>query len=146
MVDLRRLWLLPCLTALGCSSGDCELEDDLRLFAGDAAIDCGTSMTEEDRAGVDQCALDAFEAEESFFARYERTGTDSKLVQAVAMNTAGVVKVFRWDGSPCGGGSCDPVTDAQTCERPSSRLESREDEVLPFECASYGLAQRICGP
>lgn len=146
MSDRRWLWLSSCAAALACSSGECELEDDLRLFAGDGAIDCGTADAAHDRTGVDQCAGDAFEAGEAFFARYERTGTDSKLLQAVAMNSVGVVKVFLWDSSPCGGGdSCDPATDVQTCEEPSLRLESSEEPSLPFDCESYGLAQRVCG-
>lgn len=145
MTDARWFPVLACVAALGCSSGDCELEDDLRLFAGDAAIDCGTAVSDEQRVGLDQCALDAFEAGEAFFARYEAMGTDSKVTRAVAMNTAGVVKLFLWDSSPCGGGSCDPATDVQTCEAPAPVLESREDALLPFECESYGLTQRVCG-
>jgi hypothetical protein len=60
MSDWR--WFSLCFAALGCSSGDCDLVDDLRLFAGDAAIDCGTAASDEQREGVDQCALDAFKA------------------------------------------------------------------------------------
>ncbi len=147
MSDARCLWLSLCVVALGCSSGDCDLQDDLRLFAGEGAIDCGTADATHDRADVDQCAFDAFEAGSPFFARYEVAGTDSKLLRAVAMNTVGVVKAFRWDSAPCGKGqACDPATDVQTCEDPSLVLESREDEAaLPLECKSFGLPQRVCG-
>jgi hypothetical protein len=143
-----RFWLAvsPALALLGCSSGDCDLVDDLRLFAGESAIDCGTADASKDRAEVDQCAVDAFEAKQAFFARYERDGEDSKLQQAVAMNSASAVKIFRWDSSPCGGGSCNPATDVQSCEEPSPLLETSEDDtVLPIQCEEFGLTQRICG-
>ena len=141
-------WLLGVvgLLSLGCSD-DCELDDDLRLFAGDSAVDCGTADATHDRGEIDQCAVDAFEAGTAFIARYQQQGEDSKLSTAVAMNTAGRVKVFRWDSSPCGGGSsCTPVTDVQACEGPAVAAESAEDpNALPLTCTSLGLAQRICG-
>jgi hypothetical protein len=62
------------------------------------------------------------------------------------MNSAGTVKIFRWDSSPCGGGSCSPVTDVQTCEGPASATQTRgAANALPLECTSLGLAQRTCG-
>lgn len=145
MSDARWLSLSAILAVLGCSSGDCDLVDDLRLFAGDSAIDCGTAATDEQRVDVDECARSAFEAGSAFLARYEAMGTDSKVVRAAAMNTAGVLKLFLWDSSPCGGGACDPVTDQQTCEEPSLVQESREDFLLPFDCKTFGLTQRVCG-
>jgi hypothetical protein len=140
---------LTCLAGLalfGCSS-DCELDDDLRLFAGDAALDCGTADDTHARADVDTCATNAFNAGTAFSARYQQQGTDSKLETAVAMNSAGKVKVFRWDSSPCGGGSsCSPVTDVQSCEGPTAALATSEDpNALPISCSSLGLAQRVCG-
>jgi hypothetical protein len=145
MMSSLRLWPSLCLAMLGCSS-DCELQDDLRLFAGDDALDCGIADAAHDRAEVDQCVLEAFSAGDSFLARYRGQGEDSKLERAVAMNSEGKVKIFRWDSSPCGGGSCEPATDVQSCEGPSPRLETSEDEgELPLECGSFGLAQRVCG-
>lgn len=133
------------LAVWGCSS-DCNVDDDLRLFAGDAALDCGTADESHPRAAVDACASDAFDAGTAFLARYQAQGTDSRLLTAVAMNSAGKVKIFRWDSSPCGGGSCSPVTDVQACEGPSSSMMSSEDpNALPISCASLGLAQRVCG-
>ncbi len=141
-------WLLGLLAvlSLGCSSA-CTLDDDIRLFAGDGAVDCGRADPMHDRREVDQCATDAFEAERAFIARYEQQGDDSKLATAVAMNTIGKVKVFRWDGSPCGGGSsCSPVTDVQSCEGPTVAAQSSDDPTaLPITCDSLGLAQRTCG-
>ncbi len=133
------------LLSLGCSS-DCQLDDDLRLFAGDAAVDCGTADATHDRSAIDQCAVDAFEAGTPFIARYQQQGEDSTLSTAVAMNTVDKVKVFRWDSSPCGGGSCSPVTDVQACEAPTVAAASTEDpNALPIMCTSLGLAQRTCG-
>lgn len=139
----RLLLAVLCLPALlGCSS-ECELDDDLRLFAGEGAVDCGTAGGEADRASVDQCAIDGFDAGTAFIARYRPTGADSRLITAVASNTEGKVKIFRWDSAPCGG--CDPVTDVQDCEKPSLTEESSEDpNILPISCESLGLAQRIC--
>jgi hypothetical protein len=141
-------WLVCGLGLLSCGcSSDCELDDDLRLFAGDTAVDCGTADATHDRSEIDQCAVDAFEAGTAFIARYQQQGEDSKLSTALAMNTAGRVKVFRWDSSPCGGGSsCSPVTDVQSCEEPAVAAESTEDpNALPITCKSLGLAQRTCG-
>lgn len=136
---------LAGLVALGCSS-DCELDDDIRLFAGEEAVDCGSADADHDRLEVDDCVADAFDHGSAFIARYQQQGEDSKLVTAVAMNTAGKVKVFRWDSSPCGGGSCSPVTDVQSCEGPALETQTHEDpNTLPITCASLGLAQRVCG-
>lgn len=133
------------LSLLGCSS-DCALDDDMRLFAGDAALDCGTADETHPRQDIDACAIGAFEDGEAFIARYRQQGKDSRLVTAVAMNTDGKVKVFRWDSSPCGGGSCSPVTDVQACEGPSPEMSTSADEnALPIACSSLGLAQRVCG-
>lgn len=133
------------LGPLGCSN-DCTLDDDMRLFAGDAALDCGTADESRPREDVDACASGAFKDGQAFIARYQQQGKDSRLVTAVAMNTTGQVKVFRWDSSPCGGGSCSPVTDVQACEGPSLELSTSADEnALPIACSSLGLAQRVCG-
>lgn len=129
--------------ALGCSS-ECELNDDLRLFAGESAVDCGTADAKHERAAIDQCATDSFKAQTAFMARYDRSG-DHPLVLAVAMNSAGQVKLFRFDASSCMGGSCEPTTDVQTCEQPSPTLETSEDaSALPISCESLGLPQRVC--
>jgi hypothetical protein len=133
---------LAGLAAWGCSH-DCTLDDDLRLFAGDSALDCGTAA--EDRTDVDACATGAFEDGTPFFARYQQQGEDSQLLTAVAMNSTGTVKVFRWDSSPCGGGSCSPVTDVQSCEGPALETMSMDPNALPISCTSLGLAQRTCG-
>jgi hypothetical protein len=140
-------WLaLVGLAALACSNNDCDLNDDIRQFAGDTALDCGTADEAHDRADIDACAVGAFEAGTAFIARYRQQGTDSVLVTAVAMNTAGKVELFRWDSSPCGGGDCRPTTDVQSCESASvSPTTSEDPNVLPITCESLGLAQRICG-
>lgn len=141
---LARSTGLLALALLGCSS-NCELDDDIRLFAGEAAVDCGTADEAQGRNDVDTCATNAFDTGTAFVARYRRQGTDSKLVNAVAMNSAGHVKIFRWDSSPCGGGSCSPVTDVQACEGPAVELATSEDpNALPLSCSSLGLAQRVC--
>jgi hypothetical protein len=141
---LRWLGLLG-LAALGCSNGDCDLNDDTRQFAGDTALDCGTADA-DDRADVDACVVGAFEARTAFVARYKQQGEDSVLVTAVAMNTAGKVQIFRWDGSPCGGGDCRPTTDVQACEGASVKpMTSDDPNILPIACESLGLAQRVCG-
>jgi hypothetical protein len=141
---IRWLGLLG-LATLGCSNGDCDLNDDTRQFAGDTALDCGTAG-EDDRADVDTCVAGAFEAGTAFIARYRQQGEDSVLVTAVAMNTAGKVEIFRWDSSPCGGGDCRATTDVQSCTGPSlSPMTSEDPNILPITCESLGLAQRVCG-
>jgi len=140
-------WLLPLVLALcwSCTS-KCELNDDVRLFAGDTARDCGTAGATEDRSKVDGCVADAFTDGAPFIARYERMGVDSKVVIAVAANTEGRVKLFQWDSAPCGGTGCDPVTDVQSCEGPALSEQTSEDpQALPITCEDVGLPQRICG-
>jgi hypothetical protein len=145
MTWLRVLLGCCCLTLVGCST-KCELDDDLRLFAGEAAHDCGSAENTEQRVAVDACVADAFETKHGFIARYPTQGEDSKLVTAVAGNSAGVVKLFQWDSAPCGGPGCDPVTDVQSCEAPSLTARTSEDpDALPITCESYGLAERTCG-
>ena len=140
-----RLAVCGLVVVVGCSQHECDLTDDLRLFAGDGAIDCGTAGAGKERSEVDRCATDAFEARQAFFARYQATGTDSKLVVGIGSNTDGAVKIFRWDSAPCGGPGCDPVTDVQTCEEPSVLQQTSEDpNALPLECKTLGTPQRIC--
>lgn len=137
---------LACGFALGCSSSDCALDDDLHLFAGDGALDCGTADATHDRGDIDKCASDAFSAGQPFIARYQRTGVDSHIVNAVASNTDGKVKIFRWDSAPCGGDSCLPVTDVQSCDGPTVNMQTPDDPTaLPLNCDSLGLPQRVCG-
>lgn len=142
-----RFWTLPLCAALCWACSDsCELSDDLRLFAGDGARDCGVVEPAADRAKVDACVVEAFEAEAAFIARYKIQGEDSKIILAVAANSKGTVKVFQWDSAPCGGGGCDAVTDVQSCEGPSLAGETSEDpNALPITCEDYGLTQRVCG-
>jgi hypothetical protein len=142
-----RFWTLPLCAALcwGCSN-DCELGDDLTLFAGDGARDCGVVEPADDRAKVDACVVEAFEAGQAFTARYQRQGTDSDIVVALASNSGGTIKLFLWDSAPCGGPGCDPVTDVQSCEGPELSQETSEDpNALPITCESFGLTQRVCG-
>jgi len=141
----NRHFVLFCVLghALLACSGECELNDDLRLFAGEAAVDCGTADAKHERAAVDQCATDSFEAQTAFIARYDSSG-EHPLVLAVAMNSAGQVKLFRYTSS-CTGGACQPATDVQTCEQPSPGLvTSEEPNALPISCESLGLPQRVC--
>lgn len=142
----RFLALTSLLTAWGCQS-TCVLDDDVRQFAGNDARDCGTAASADERAPVDECVVEAFEAGEPFIARYERRGVDSKVVTALASNSAGTVKTFQWDQSPCGGPGCDPVTDVQTCIEPSLDDQASEElpDALPIRCESFGLAERTCG-
>ena len=145
MSSVRYFWFAGLLL-LGCSRHDCVLDDDLRLFAGDGALDCGTADATHDRADIDKCATDAFDAGKPFIARYSRLGIDSKIVDAVASNTDGKVKVFRWDSAPCGGDACSAVTDVQSCDGPTPNMDTSSDaSALPISCASLGTPQRICG-
>ena len=137
---------LACCLAFGCSNHDCALDDDLRLFAGDGALDCGTADATHARADIDQCASDAFAAGTPFMARYRRTGVDSNVVNAVASNTDGKVKIFRWDSAPCGSNSCPPVTDEQSCDGPTVNMQTSDDpSALPLNCDSLGSPERVCG-
>ena len=130
---------------VGCSS-ECALTDDLRLFAGDRARDCGSAPARSDPAEVDTCVAEAFEAGEPFIARYERQGVDSKVVAAIASNDEGKVQLFQWDSAPCGGSHCAPVTDARLCEGPALTAETSDDpRALPISCERLGLPQRVCG-
>ena len=136
-----RLWTsLLCATLCWACSDSCELGDDLRLFAGDGARDCGVVELADDRAMVDACVIEAFEAGAPFIARYERQGEDSKFTLAVASNSEGTVKLFQWESAP------EPVTNVQSCDGPSLADETSEDpNDLPITCESFGLAQRVCG-
>jgi hypothetical protein len=122
------------------------LDDDVRPFAGEGARDCGTVTAVSDRNEVDTCVVEAFEAGEPFIARYERQAIDSKVVTAVASNSAGRVKIFHWDSAPCGGPGCDPVTDVQSCIEPMLNAELAESgDALPIVCETTGLTERTCG-
>ena len=135
-----------CALVWGCSSSECELNDDLRQFAGNAARDCGTVTVTDERTSTDACVVEAFEAGEPFIARYERMGVDSEVVTAVASNSEGRIKVFQWDSAPCGGPGCDAVTDVRNCNEPSLNPAMSEDrDALPIVCESEGLSERICG-
>lgn len=137
--------LALCPMVWGCQS-ECVLDDDVRQFAGGAARDCGTVQPDDERAAVDECVADAFEAGEPFIARYEHTSVDSKRVTAIASNSAGTIKIFQWDQAPCGGPGCDPVTDVQSCREPLLASETSEDpSALPIACGDTGVAERICG-
>lgn len=128
-----------------CSS-ECVLDDDIRLFAGETARDCGSVAPGGDRADVDACVAEAFDAGAPFIARYERTGAESKVVAAVASNTEGKVKLFQWSSAPCGGAGCDAATDVQSCDGPALSEETSEDPLaLPITCERVGLPQRVCG-
>ena len=105
MTGAGRLMLAACLALSGCES-QCVLNDDLRLFAGDGARDCGSATAAGDRSNVDACVAQAFEAGEAFMARYEHQGISSKTVTAVASNSDGRIKIFQWDSAPCGGSGC----------------------------------------
>jgi hypothetical protein len=140
-----RLVLAACF-ALGSCESECVLNDDLRLFAGDGARDCGTVTASGDRSDVDACVAQAFEAGEAFIARYESRGVMSQLVTAVASNSEGRIKIFQWDSSPCGGSGCAAVTDVQSCNDPSLNEEIADDpEALPILCEEMGLPERTCG-
>jgi len=140
-----RLVLATCLALGGCKS-ECVLNDDVRLFAGDGARDCGSVTAADDRTDVDACVAQAFEAGGSFIARYESQGEDSRLVTAVASNSEGRIKFFQWDSAPCGGPGCDAVTDVQSCNGPSLNQEIGDDpEALPILCEDMGLPERTCG-
>jgi hypothetical protein len=140
------LGVAACFVAAGCASNECVLDDDLRLFAGEDAVDCGSADPAHDRAEIDKCAANAFDAGQPFIARYRRMGVESTVVNAVASNTDGKVKVFRWDSAPCGGDGCSSVTDVQSCDGPTlSQQTSSDPTALPIDCDSLGLAQRICG-
>jgi hypothetical protein len=143
---MRLLLSLCALQALvGCSQHQCDVDDDLRLFAGDGAIDCGKASGTVDRADVDKCATDAFADGKAFIARYEHMGVDSKTVVAVASNTDNKLKIFRWQSAPCGSQGCSPVTDVQSCEKPSAATMTSDDpNALPIECDSLGAPERIC--
>src|SRR6187431_2517761 len=101
MTTRKWLTLVACLGACGCKS-ECVLDDDVRLFAGDSARDCGSVTGTDDRSDTDACVAEAFEAGEPFIARYERMAIDSKVVTAVVSNTDGKIKIFQWDSAPCG--------------------------------------------
>jgi hypothetical protein len=122
------------------------LNDDLRLFAGDGARDCGSATAAGDRSNVDACVAQAFEAGEAFMARYEHQGISSKTVTAVASNSDGRIKIFQWDSAPCGGSGCAAVTDVQSCNGPSLNEDFESDpEALPISCEDVGLPERTCG-
>jgi hypothetical protein len=121
------------------------LNDDLRLFAGSSARDCGTVTAADERTATDACVVEAFEEGEPFIARYEQMGIDSKVVMAVASNTDGRIKVFQWDSAPCGGPGCDAVTDVRNCNEPMlNPAVSESRDVLPISC-ELGLPERTCG-
>ncbi len=129
----------------GCSN-ECALNDDLRLFAGESARDCGSVAPDGDRADADACVAEAFDAGDPFIVRYERMGIDSKVISGLAANAEGTVKLFQWDSAPCGGPGCDPVTDVQVCEGPTLTEQTSEDPLaLPITCERVGSSERVCG-
>ena len=137
--------LVASLLSAACQR-ECVLNDDVRLFAGSDARDCGSVAAGDDRSDVDACVAEAFEAGEPFIARYERPGASSKIVTAVASNSDGRIKIFQWDSAPCAGSGCDAVTDVQSCDGPTLNQDvAEEPDALPIVCAEQGLPERTCG-
>ena len=142
------------LLVMSCSPRpDCELASSVAARAGADATDCGYAVVGSDAsvggdaASVDACVTDAFNAQTPFYARYDRSGSDSKVVFGIAQDAAGNVTFFLWDSDPSGGSNTGPVIDGNLCTGPTLDTSTTRDPFMssPVVCTSMVSLGRTCG-
>lgn len=132
---------------LACSSHQCDLLAQLKARAGNGAVDCGYAVTGGDPSPVDTCVLDSFAAQSPFFARYDRRGTDSKVIFGMAWSGQGDATFLLRDGDPSGGSGADPVISGTTCVAPAvdSTPNRNSYTTPPLTCGSSNSLGYTCG-
>ncbi|HEY3667574.1 MAG TPA: hypothetical protein VGL19_16325 [Polyangiaceae bacterium] len=136
------------LLAMSCSPRpDCELASSVAARAGGNATDCGYAVLGSDASSVDACVTDAFSGGTAFYARYDRNGSDSKVVFGIAQDAAGNVTFFLWDSDPSGGSNTGPVIDGDLCTGPTLDTSPTRDAFMspPVVCTSMVSLGRTCG-
>jgi hypothetical protein len=143
----KLIWALLLMVMVGCSSKQCDLFPQLRSRAGAGAVDCGYAVLNGDPQPVDRCVLDSFTGKASFIARYDRRGTDSKVVFGIAGDAQGTVTFLLWDGDPSGGSGADPVISGTECVGPTPDLSTNRNSYTtpPLTCTSSTSLGRTCG-
>jgi hypothetical protein len=139
--------VLAALSSLSCSEDECELEPQLRQRAGRGAKDCGHVPLGASADSVDQCVVEAFRSQQAFVARYDRQGTDSRVVSGLAGDAQGNVSFLLWDSDPSGGSGASPVISGGTCPNVSVDESSTRDPATspPLMCDSEMTLVRTCG-
>jgi hypothetical protein len=142
MVKWARIFLGLCVW--GC--GECDIAEGLEEQAGSGATDCGQVAVGGDPSAVDACAIAAFMSSRAFYARYERQGTDSKVIFGVAGTNLRRVTFLLWDSDPSGGGDRGAVITGTRCEDPRVDQSSGRDPstMPPFTCFSTTDLGRTC--
>lgn len=139
-------FLVLAATAACSSSSSCDLRDELKHRAGKGATDCGHVELGASPDSVDDCVMSAFQGHAAFFARYDRQGTDSKVVAGISGDADGEVTLLTWDGDPSGGSGADPVISGDECIGPSVDSSPTRDpsSTFPILCASGRSLGRVC--
>lgn len=143
----KLLCTLQLMAMVGCSSRQCDLVPQLRSRAGDGAVDCGYAVLNGDPHPVDSCVLTSFGAKAPFIARYDRHGTDSKVVFGIAGDAQGTVTFLLWDGDPSGGSGADAVISGTECVGPTPDLSTNRNSYTapPLTCTSSTSLGQTCG-
>jgi hypothetical protein len=138
--------VLSVLLAIGCSS-QCDLSAGLAARAGSDATECGHAVLGADATSVDACVVTAFQRGKAFVARYDRMGTDSKVVFGIAGDASGRVTFLLWDGDPSGGSGAGAVISGDVCVDPVVDSSPSRDPFVspPLTCTSTTSLGRTCG-
>lgn len=86
-------------TGSGCGGDDdCEFDNVLRDIGGVGLMDCGIA-SEDDTSDVDDCAVDAYRANQTFRALYEQDDGGLRAIVHAAGDSYHVVTLSGEDGS-----------------------------------------------
>ena len=149
---------LPALSILvvfvGCSSNDsmvrpvvaCDFAAKLKSRAGAGAMDCGHAALGGSASAVDACVVQAFQAGQAFYARYDRQGIDSAVVFGIAGDSSGNVIFMLRDSDPSGGSGAPPTLYENSCLDPAVDPSTSRDPFIapPLTCTSSPSLGQTC--
>lgn len=124
------------LALSACSSSDDEITyedfvDEVVLFAETGANDCGYAYLEQSSTHMVECAVGAFNENQSFYIFQENSSADSIKITAVAMNPSGKVMSWTYTGSSTSG----EIVSTE-CENPAITDELLTPTTYIFECSN----------
>lgn len=96
-------------------------------FIGPRARNCGRfsgSATAKAMRGAVGCALAASARRSPFVAMKQQPGTDGRIANGLIGRSDGVIFVFSYDSSPCGGSQCPEQFLVTPCRSPAVRDDS----------------------
>jgi hypothetical protein len=126
-------------------------EDDFNIEiavkSGSNAVDCGhfelIGFREGDsgnREEVDSCLIDNFNANNAFFAIYDRQGIDSTLIMAITYNAQSEMHILNFDSNIFGAASLLPGGRivSTLCEAPLVIVDAEllDEPYYPIHCTT----------